>query len=154
VCAAYTGVAWISAPAAVAAAAVAAAAVVAAAAAVAAAVAAAAVVAAAAASAEWGQTAVTVEPDGWRPYAGGSGSVAARPSTAEKDSHGEVAPYGPMIYTLRNAFDASISITRASERGQGPEIEAFLDPVKWHRTLFEAQKSRDFQGSTPSHLPK
>jgi hypothetical protein len=27
---------------------------------------------------------VTVEPDGWRPYAGESGSAAARPSTAEK----------------------------------------------------------------------
>ncbi len=78
VCAAYTGVAWISAPAAAVAAAVVAAAVVAAV------VAAVAAVAAAAAGAEWGQTAVTVEPDGWRPYAGESGSAAARPSTAEK----------------------------------------------------------------------
>jgi hypothetical protein len=97
VCAAYTGVAWISAPAAVAAAAAAVvAAAVAAAAVVAAAVAAAA--AAAAASAEWGQTAVTVEPGGWPPYAGGSVSVAAHPSTAEKDSQGEKDIYEPMIY--------------------------------------------------------
>ncbi len=81
-CAAYTGVAWISAPAAAAVAVAAAVVAVVAAAVVAAVVAAA--VAVAAASAEWGQTAVTVEPDGWPPYAGGSGSVADRPSTAEK----------------------------------------------------------------------
>jgi hypothetical protein len=43
---------------------------------------------------------VTVEPDGWPPYAGGSGSTAARPSTAEEDSHGEIAIYGPLIYSV------------------------------------------------------
>ncbi len=38
------------------------------------------------------------------------------------------------------------------------EIKRFLGPVKWHRAdrrvPFGAQKTRDFQGPTPSHLPK
>jgi hypothetical protein len=44
-------------------------------------------------------------------------------------------------------------------RGQvgGGAIETFLGPVKGHRAVrrvqFGAQKNRDFQGPTPSHLP-
>jgi hypothetical protein len=40
--------------------------------------------------------------------------------------------------------------------GWALEIETFLGPVKWHwairRVPFGAQKRRDFQGPTPSHL--
>jgi hypothetical protein len=42
--------------------------------------------------------------------------------------------------------------------GWSLEIESFLGPVKWHRAdrgvPFGAQKTRDFQGPTPSHLLK
>jgi hypothetical protein len=38
------------------------------------------------------------------------------------------------------------------------EFKSFLGPVKWHRAdrrvPFGAQKNQDFQGPTPSHLPK
>jgi hypothetical protein len=60
--------------------------------------------------------------------------------------------YAPKIlYTpMHNVLDAWISITRASGRGLGP--------MKWHRAdrrvPFGAQKTRDFQGPTPSHFPK
>ncbi len=41
--------------------------------------------------------------------------------------------------------------------GWAMEIETFLGPVKWHRTVrrvpFGAQKSVDFQGPTLSNLP-
>jgi hypothetical protein len=41
--------------------------------------------------------------------------------------------------------------------GWAMEIETFLGPIKWHRTVrrvpFGAQKSVDFQGPTLSHLP-
>ncbi len=42
--------------------------------------------------------------------------------------------------------------------GWALEFESFLGPVKWHRSdrreAFGAQKTQDFQGLTPSHLPK
>ncbi len=42
--------------------------------------------------------------------------------------------------------------------GWALDIESFLGPLKWHRAdrqvPFGAQKTRDFQGPTPSHLPK
>jgi hypothetical protein len=44
---------------------------------------------------------------------------------------------------VRNAFDAGNSITRQVGGGWALEIGTFLDPVKWHRVLFGAQKSRD-----------
>jgi hypothetical protein len=54
--------------------------------------------------------------------------------------------YSPVL----NVLDACISITRASGRGLGP--------VKWHRSdrrvSFGALKTRDFQGTTSSQLPK
>jgi hypothetical protein len=57
---------------------------------------------------------------------------------------------------IRNAFDAGKSITRASGRGLGLEIETFLGPVKWHpavrRLPFGAQKKSTFQGPTPLPL--
>jgi hypothetical protein len=41
--------------------------------------------------------------------------------------------------------------------GWALELENFLGPVKWHRddrrVPFGAQKTRDIQGPTPSHLP-
>ncbi len=43
-------------------------------------------------------------------------------------------------------------------RGLGLEPESFSGPVKWHQAdrwvPFGAQKTREFQGPTPSHLPK
>jgi hypothetical protein len=42
--------------------------------------------------------------------------------------------------------------------GRALEFESFLGPVKWHRAErrvpFGAQKTREFHGPTPSHLPK
>jgi hypothetical protein len=44
------------------------------------------------------------------------------------------------------------------EVGWALEINIFFVLVKWHRAVrqvpFGTQKSRDFQGPTPSHLPK
>ncbi len=41
--------------------------------------------------------------------------------------------------------------------GWALKIKTFLGPVKWHRAVgrvpFRAQKGRDIQGTTPSHLP-
>jgi hypothetical protein len=60
--------------------------------------------------------------------------------------------------TVHNAFDAGTSITRESGRGLGPGISTFLRP-KWHSPnssmpFHRAQKSLDFQGPIPFHLPK
>jgi hypothetical protein len=62
--------------------------------------------------------------------------------------------YGP----LRNALMRANPLLGQVGGGWALEIKIFLGPVKWHRTfwrmLFGAQKSRYFQGLTPSHLPK
>jgi hypothetical protein len=43
------------------------------------------------------------------------------------------------------------------EEGWALEMESFLGPVKWNRAdrrvPFGAQKTRNFQGPNPSHLP-
>ncbi len=65
-----------------------------------------------------------------------------------------------MIYTalpVYNVLDACISIMRTSGRGLGPGNLDFLGP-KWHSPngfmpFHKAQKTHDFQGPTPSHLP-
>jgi hypothetical protein len=58
-----------------------------------------------------------------------------------------------------NAFDTGSIHYLGKWEGVGPlEIEIFLGLVKWHRAErrgpFGAQKTRDFQGPTPSYLPK
>jgi hypothetical protein len=54
--------------------------------------------------------------------------------------------YGP----VRNAFDAGKSITRECGWGLRPGNRDFFVPCEMP---FGAQKSRDFPGLTPSHLP-
>ncbi len=41
---------------------------------------------------------------------------------APNNMHSVTTIYGPMIYTVCNAFDLGISIMRASGRGWAPEI--------------------------------
>ncbi len=72
----------------------------------------------------------------------------------------KLAIYGPMVYT---ALYVMLLIRANPLQGQvgvgwALEIDTFLDSLKWHRAVmrvpFGAQKSRDFQGPTPSLLPK
>ncbi len=61
--------------------------------------------------------------------------------------------YGP----VHNAFDAGSIHYEGKWEGVGPwKLRLFWAPVKWHRAnrrvRFGAQKSRDFQSPTPSHL--
>jgi hypothetical protein len=62
--------------------------------------------------------------------------------------------YGP----IHNFFDVGKSIMRPGGRGLGPGNQDFFGPVKWHQAIrrvpFGGRKSRDYQGPTPSHLPK
>jgi hypothetical protein len=58
---------------------------------------------------------------------------------------------------MHNVLDACISITWESGRGLGPRNLEFLG-TKWHSPIclmsfHRAQKTFDFQGPTPSHLP-
>jgi len=65
--------------------------------------------------------------------------------------------YAPMIYTAPFWMHAYLLLGQV-EGGWALEFESFLGPVKWHqaerRVPFGAQKTREFQGLTPSHLPK
>jgi hypothetical protein len=73
----------------------------------------------------------------------------------------KITIYAPMIYTVRCVMflmrPAPLQ-RRQVGGGWALEIESFLGPVKWHRAHrrvpFGAQKTQDFQGPTPSHLPK
>jgi hypothetical protein len=59
---------------------------------------------------------------------------------------------------VRNGFDAGRIYYEGKWEGLSPGNRDFFCPVKWdqaeRRVLFVAQNSRDFQGPTPSHLPK
>jgi hypothetical protein len=63
-----------------------------------------------------------------------------------------------ILCTLQLSLDFLVSFVLG---GSGPsranKFESFLGPVKWHRAdrrvPFGAQKTREFQGPTPSHLP-
>ncbi len=59
---------------------------------------------------------------------------------------------------VHNVLDGCVYITWGSGRGLGPGIPKFLGPVKWERAdrrvPLRAQKTREFQGPTPSHFPK
>jgi hypothetical protein len=67
--------------------------------------------------------------------------------------------YAPMIYTAPCImfWMRAYPLLGQVEGGWALELESFLGHVKWHRAdrrvPFGTQKSRDFQGSTPSHLP-
>ncbi len=71
-----------------------------------------------------------------------------------------LAIYGPMIYTASYVMLLIQAIPLLGQVGEGwaLEIKTFMGPVKWHRAVrrvaFGAPKSLDFQGPTPSHLPK
>jgi hypothetical protein len=61
------------------------------------------------------------------------------------------------FYVYLMIFDACISITWANGREWALEISSFLGP-KWHSPIglipfHRAQKTFDFKGPTPSHLP-
>jgi hypothetical protein len=64
-----------------------------------------------------------------------------------------------MIYTALRIMFLMRADTLCGQVGGGwaLEMESFLGPVKWHRAdwrvPFGVQKTRDFQGPTPSHLP-
>ncbi len=70
-----------------------------------------------------------------------------------------IAIYTPKIYTAPCVMFLMRADTYERQVGEGwaLEIESFLGSVKWHRAdrrvSFGAQKTRDFQGPTPSHLP-
>ncbi len=64
-----------------------------------------------------------------------------------------------MIYTAPCVMFLMRADTLRGQVGGGwaLETDSFLGPVKWHRVYmrvpFGAQKTQDFQGPTPSHLP-
>jgi hypothetical protein len=68
--------------------------------------------------------------------------------------------FAPMIYTASCIMFKMRAYPLRGQVGGGwaLEFESFLGPVKWHRANrrvpFGAQKTQDFQGLTPSHLPK
>ncbi len=65
-----------------------------------------------------------------------------------------------MIYTAPCVMFWMRVYPLRGEVGEGWALEfsSFLGPVKWHRAnrrvQFGAQKTREFQGPTPSHFPK
>jgi hypothetical protein len=71
-----------------------------------------------------------------------------------------LAIYALMIYTALCVMFLMRADTLRGQVGWGwaLEIESFFSPVKWHRANrrvpFGAQKTRYFQGPTPSLLPK
>ncbi len=71
-----------------------------------------------------------------------------------------VTIYAPMIYTALCIMFWLHLYPLQGQVGGGwaLEFESFLGIVKWHRVdrqvPFGAQKTREFQGTTPSHLPK
>ncbi len=68
----------------------------------------------------------------------------------------KITIYAPMIYTALCVMFLMQADTLRGQVGGGwvLEMESFLGPVKWHRRVpFGAQKTQDFQGPTPSHLP-
>jgi hypothetical protein len=68
--------------------------------------------------------------------------------------------YAPLIYTALCIMVWMCAYPLRGEVGRGLALEflSFLGPVKWHRANrgvpFGAQKTRDFQGTTPSQFPK
>ena len=72
----------------------------------------------------------------------------------------KIAIYAPMIYTAQCVMFLMRADTLRGQIGGGwtLEMESFLGPVKWHRAdrrvPFGAQKTREFQGPTPSNFPK
>jgi len=68
--------------------------------------------------------------------------------------------YAPVIYTRPCIMFWRRGYTLRGEVGGGWALEfpSFLGPVKWHRAdrrvPFGAQKTREFQGPTPSNFPK
>jgi len=59
---------------------------------------------------------------------------------------------------VHNVLDAHIHYKGKWEGGWALEFESFLGPVKWERANrrvpFGAQKTQEFQGLTPSQIPK
>jgi hypothetical protein len=71
-----------------------------------------------------------------------------------------VTIHAPAIYTAPCIMFWMVAYTLRGEVGGGWALEfpSFLGPVKWERAdrlvPFGAQKTREFQGPTPSHFPK
>jgi hypothetical protein len=67
--------------------------------------------------------------------------------------------YAPMFYMAPSVMFLMRADRLREQVGGGwaLQIESFLGPVKWNRAYrqvpFGAQKTQDFQGPTPSHLP-
>ncbi len=80
----------------------------------------------------------------------------------ERNSRG-IAINAPMIYKVPCIMVWMCAYPLPGHGGGGGgvgalDIKCFIFPVKWHwadrRVPFGAQKTWDFQGPTPSHLPK